>query len=543
MGRLDGTSARAMPPVTAAELGALFRTCAVATSDDSPSRHVPPKYTHRHGWRPSAHPDFGDGGSFPELDVVQMPHGLGWDSARFPNVEPLAALDCSFDELQANAARCVLRLDSTRNGAPRRATPEYDTFVSFLKDTHETLRDSFSQNQTSDDADAFADALLSRFMDAHPNAQHVERVTDIDPRTFGQNFLNKKDGLGVPVVVADGGRAWTNSKTWTSISGLKTSPLARRKARCNDRAPARRADAVEEPDNMQGSHIHGTKQRTCELPFFEFLTYVEGRPKMDFDKKSMQKSIESLANADAPFYCNGWRAFEQEVCDVDDIYAQASTGDVCQEKNTPSTAAQAFPPPYFASQIDCTKLIAAQTREIILDKISPGRNHTISATCAAESLDASLAKLFIGPCGTVTRMHQDAGEAHGWLGQVFGDKLFILCPPSDSRFLREIKGEVETSQSYCDPLDMSKEAVFENALFWEKASPLITVLKPNETLVIPKGWWHYAAALSPSLTAMKNFYDAEGNVKSLVQIVAKGASGGGSVTDCGPTNAKGLKKG
>jgi hypothetical protein len=35
------------------------------------------------------------------------------------------------------------------------------------------------------------------------------------------------------------------------------------------------------------------------------------------------------------------------------------------------------------------------------------------------------------------------------------------------------------------------------------------------------GWWHYAAALSPSLTAQRNFYCAPSNAAGLVQLVLR----------------------
>lgn len=41
----------------------------------------------------------------------------------------------------------------------------------------------------------------------------------------------------------------------------------------------------------------------------------------------------------------------------------------------------------------------------------------------------------MGPPGTITRLHYDAGRAHGYLGQVIGRKLFVLYPPSDEPHL------------------------------------------------------------------------------------------------------------
>ena len=64
------------------------------------------------------------------------------------------------------------------------------------------------------------------------------------------------------------------------------------------------------------------------------------------------------------------------------------------------------------------------------------------ADCWWRGVRASLFKLFVGPPGTVTRLHYDAGDAHGWLAQLWGAKLFVLFPPSDTGRLARMPGEV-----------------------------------------------------------------------------------------------------
>ncbi|KFM22476.1 hypothetical protein F751_0113 [Auxenochlorella protothecoides] len=93
------------------------------------------------------------------------------------------------------------------------------------------------------------------------------------------------------------------------------------------------------------------------------------------------------------------------------------------------------------------------------------------------ALDAALSKLFLGPAGTVTRLHYDAGGAHGWLAQARGRKLFVLLPPSAAAALHMLAGEPETAQS------------------------------------------------PPSVTLQRNFYHAGSNVKALVGMVLKTAAG------------------
>ena len=52
------------------------------------------------------------------------------------------------------------------------------------------------------------------------------------------------------------------------------------------------------------------------------------------------------------------------------------------------------------------------------------------------------------------------------------------------------------------------------------ARPWQTVLHPGEAILVPKGWWHYALALDPSVTVMRNFYEASTNAKDCVGLVA-----------------------
>ena len=139
-----------------------------------------------------------------------------------------------------------------------------------------------------------------------------------------------------------------------------------------------------------------------------------------------------------------------------------------------------------------------------------------------DSLDASLTKLFVGPCATITRLHQDAGDAHAWLGQAVGRKLFVCFPPDDAAALFPIDGEVETVQSAIDPLAPPEALRKQRRAYFEDARPVVFVVHPGEVVLCPRGWWHYAVALDHSVTVMRNFYNANTNVNALVgTIIAK----------------------
>ena len=137
----DPRGARAMPistTITASDLGALFSLPSSALDRTTPETMgsarrpppdrasrttptAPPGYGRRaaDAWRPRTHADFLDGGAYPEIDVVQLPAGLGW-GANAPASDhpdrawaspPPAALDVNFATLQICAARRALRLD------------------------------------------------------------------------------------------------------------------------------------------------------------------------------------------------------------------------------------------------------------------------------------------------------------------------------------------------------------------------------------------------------------------------------------------------
>ncbi len=125
-------------------------------------------------------------------------------------------------------------------------------------------------------------------------------------------------------------------------------------------------------------------------------------------------------------------------------------------------------------------------------------------------MSASLRKLFLGPRATVTRLHYDAGDAHGWLAQLWGAKLFVLFPPQDTPLLARIPEEArwhgergfccvrmhfcmteriacaaaqtETVQSDVDPLAPPGHA----AAPPPGATPYVALLQPGEAVIIPR---------------------------------------------------------
>lgn len=151
-------------------------------------------------------------------------------------------------------------------------------------------------------------------------------------------------------------------------------------------------------------------------------------------------------------------------------------------------------------------------------------------------------------------------KTHAWLRltvarcswQVRGRKLFVLFPPEDSAHLYPL--EADPTQSEVDVLHLD---VLQQFPLCARAQAHAAVLSPGEALLVPAGWWcarvlpglclscafgrlcsfqvmasrtysfwecrHYAAALEPSVTVMRNFYHRATNALGLVHLVFSAA--------------------
>ena len=292
-------------------------------------------------------------------------------------------------------------------------------------------------------------------------SREVRRARGVDPRDVEAACLR---GEGEPLIVEDGGKDWAKWDFETLQNEIGDFEVL-----CNDRAPARRRE------------IDGSKQRSHLIPFRAYADYVRKRDGVAgtvFDDRR------------TPFYANGMRVFSE-----------------CKRADALS---RAFPRPYFTHECDNTEtLLMATTNELgsILKFDSE------IALRMRDSVSKSLDKMFVGPRGALTRLHYDAGDAHGWLGQVEGRKLFVFYPPSASPMLYPI----EDSHASVDPLepDYDRFPLFREA----QSRARVCVLNPGEVVLCPRRWWHYAVALDTSVTVMRNWYNVNTNAQALVEQI------------------------
>lgn len=185
---------------------------------------------------------------------------------------------------------------------------------------------------------------------------------------------------------------------------------------------------------------------TAMVSMNEYVRYVIGLPNAI---RPLQKTKEQV------FYGNGWTPFK----DFEDLLLDASDRLYCVQDTVPR---------------------GGQTKDF---------NNTLT-------------KIFLGPAGTVSRLHHDTFSTHVWLAQIRGRKQFICFPPDDSENLHADEQEENGGRvSMFDPAAPDYER-FPRA---RKARAYSVVVEEGEVVVLPSQWWHWAKSLTPSVTLMRNF--------------------------------------
>lgn len=238
-----------------------------------------------------------------------------------------------------------------------------------------------------------------------------------------------------------------------------------------------------------------TRQESLwEAPVYEtsvkdYINYMEDLEKKDPD-------CEEHNAAQCPrLYLNGWPAFAQLPWLRGYVLPDGAT--------TPAASMQSIE--------DLNSLLIRESealRESLLEGLTARGSYQPpdkeEQTQKLENEDWDLTKIFMSPKGAITRLHYDNGGAHAWLSQVQGRKMFVCFAPSDGEHLHPFEGdEGLLNGSWLDPLDPE---VFKKWPDAKKATPYVAVVEAGETIVAPKGWWHYAVSLDSSVTIMRNFY-------------------------------------
>lgn len=108
---------------------------------------------------------------------------------------------------------------------------------------------------------------------------------------------------------------------------------------------------------------------------------------------------------------------------------------------------------------------------------------------------ATLEIFFGGPSGWFPYIHYDLYGLYAIVTQVHGRKEFILYEPDQGKNLYPDPENpwMSTIKEYYNP-DYNKWPLFKNA---QSAS---VIIGPGETVYVPKGWWHTARSLEPTIS-------------------------------------------
>jgi hypothetical protein len=117
--------------------------------------------------------------------------------------------------------------------------------------------------------------------------------------------------------------------------------------------------------------------------------------------------------------------------------------------------------------------------------------------------DGYLKLLIGGVGGRFPVMHFDGENAHATVTEIYGDKEFLVYPPSDGQYLYP-NPKLPNKSLIADPQHLDPDRFPLQA----KATQYRAVLRPGDMVFVPCHWWHTARALSPSISVGMNIMDS-----------------------------------
>jgi histone arginine demethylase JMJD6 len=108
---------------------------------------------------------------------------------------------------------------------------------------------------------------------------------------------------------------------------------------------------------------------------------------------------------------------------------------------------------------------------------------------------STLEIFFGGASGWFPYIHYDLYGMYAIVTQVYGKKEFTLYAPGDEKYLYPDPEDpwMSTIKDYFKP-DYEKYPLFKNA------TPATVVVSPGETVFVPKGCWHTARSIEPTIS-------------------------------------------
>lgn len=272
----------------------------------------------------------------------------------------------------------------------------------------------------------------------------IERKSKVSQADLTRDHLQ---GRGTPVIITDATDHWPARSKWTFEFF--------RAAYGSDWATA--------PLGL-GSDVAKLTKLAAYIDFLD--TPTAELPGIWLDKAGRPLPVEPEPGASPPYFYN-WRAFHRHPELYNDI----------------------TPAPYFV--LDLVSALSPTLREIF--------EWTSKKDYWA---------VYLGPAGSLSRLHQDYWNTHAYLAQIQGRKRAILFSPEDSDFLYGAKVDPEQP-------DFGRFPLFDRATAYE------CVIEPGETLLMPADWWHCVRGLEKSITVSHNFFNESNFTEHMTRILRK----------------------
>jgi len=273
----------------------------------------------------------------------------------------------------------------------------------------------------------------------------IARKQNLSPEDFARDYLQ---GIGKPVIVTDATDRWPARSKWT-FAFFKT---------------AYGSDLVSSPLGIGSGVAKVTKLATYinhldtpneEIPGF-WVNARDGKP----------LSVVPEAR-ESPPYLLGWYAFQKHA----ELYADIE------------------PPPYFVS--DWALALNSTLREVL-----------------EWTSEREYWSIYVGPAGSLSKLHRDFWHTHACLAQIHGRKRAILFSPEDSACL--YGGQVDPERP-----DLQRFPLFDRVTAYE------CVIEPGDMLFIPPDWWHWVKGLEKSITVSHNFFNEVNFSQYLAEILKR----------------------
>jgi Cupin-like domain len=128
-------------------------------------------------------------------------------------------------------------------------------------------------------------------------------------------------------------------------------------------------------------------------------------------------------------------------------------------------------------------------------------------------------RIFIGPPGCVTNLHQDMWGTHFWMAHLAGRKRWILFPPDQSEFLYPCPRNGAGVTAKRGPVLYQvhpHNPDLEHFPLFEKAKGFEVTVEPGELIIVPSNWSHWVVSIDPTISLTHN-YMGPGNFGSCLK--------------------------